>query len=177
MKKTSKSIKDTEKIAKDFLKILCQKRAWLSAAASCEPRQPRLDVFGEAGFVREAPAKVCVVGLYGDLGAGKTTFTQALGKALGIKEAITSPTFVIMKTYKLKNLKTYKLKNLIHIDAYRLKKGEELLKLGWADIISDPKNLVLIEWPEQVADIMPEDHLKIKIKHLDENSREFEICS
>ena len=65
---------------------------------------------------------------------------------------------------------------LIHLDAYRLKKGEELAKLGWADVISDPNNLVLIEWPENVADVMPDQHLKIKIKHIDEKSREFGFC-
>ena len=64
---------------------------------------------------------------------------------------------------------------MVHIDVYRLEKSDELAKLGWADLISDPENLVLIEWPELVADIMPEDHLKIKIKHIDENSREFDI--
>ena len=73
-------------------------------------------------------------------------------------------------------IKGHKFKTLIHIDAYRLEKGEELAKLGWAEIISDPENLVLIEWPEIVADVMPKNHDKIKIKHLDENSREFEIC-
>src|SRR5579863_8039915 len=69
-----------------------------------------------------------VVGLYGDLGAGKTTFVQAVAKELGISKAVSSPTFVIMKIYELSEKKW---KYLIHIDAYRLEKSLELLHVGW----------------------------------------------
>ncbi|KND48311.1 MAG: tRNA threonylcarbamoyl adenosine modification protein YjeE [Parcubacteria bacterium C7867-003] len=113
-----------------------------------------------------------VVGLYGDLGAGKTNFTQAVAKVLGVNETIVSPTFVIEKIYELTN---QKFSHLIHIDAYRLESSQELLNLGWQKIITDPKNLILIEWPERVADIMPE-HVKISLKHLEnQSSREIEI--
>lgn len=116
--------------------------------------------------------KAKVLGLYGNLGAGKTTFTQATCRYLEISENITSPTFVIMKIYELTNKK---FTHLIHIDAYRLEKSEELLRLGWNEMISDPKNLILIEWPEKVEDIMPE-HTKIKLKTLENpDSREMEI--
>ena len=145
MKKISKNLKDTKEIAENFL----------------------------SSISKQTDGKARVVGLYGDLGAGNTAFTQALAKHLGIKDKVVSPTFVIMKNYKISK---HPYEKLIHIDAYRLEKDEELAKLGWADIISDPKNLVLIEWPEKVGDIMPEGHSKIKIKHLDESSREFEIC-
>lgn len=118
------------------------------------------------------PHSAKVIGLYGDLGAGKTFFTQVLARNLGISEQIVSPTFVIEKIYTLAG---QKFSHLIHIDAYRLESGDELLKLGWQNIISDPKNLILIEWPEKVQDIMPE-HTKIRIKHLDDKeSREIEI--
>lgn len=113
-----------------------------------------------------------VVGLYGDLGAGKTNFTQAVAKVLGITEGVVSPTFVIEKIYELTS---QKFSHLIHIDAYRLESSQELLSLGWQKIASDPKNLILIEWPERVLDIMPE-HIKIRLKHLEnETSREIEI--
>jgi tRNA threonylcarbamoyladenosine biosynthesis protein TsaE len=145
MKRISKSLKDTGNIAKEIV-------AKLSDDSS--------------------KGKALILGLYGNLGAGKTVFTQELARELGIKEKVVSPTFVIMKRFGIpKN----KFKNLIHIDAYRLEKGAELEKLGWADIISDPENLVLIEWPEQVHDVMPKEHMKIHIKHLDESSREFEL--
>ena len=113
-----------------------------------------------------------VVGLYGDLGAGKTNFTQSVAKVLGITESVVSPTFVIEKIYELTN---QKFSHLIHIDAYRLESSKELLNLGWQKIASDPKNLILIEWPERVDDIMP-NHIKVNLKHLEnETSREIEI--
>ncbi len=109
-----------------------------------------------------------VVGLSGDLGAGKTAFTKAIAKNLGVDETVTSPTFVIEKIYDLPDqngLGIKKFKHLIHIDAYRLEKPEELLNLGWQNILKDKENLILIEWPENVSDIMPE-HLKISLKSL-----------
>ena len=120
------------------------------------------------------PDRAVVVGLYGNLGAGKTTFTQCLARALGIEETVTSPTFVIEKIYELNG---QKFTHLIHIDAYRLEKSDELLHLGWRDIISDKNNLILVEWPERVADIMPE-HVKIYLKVMEnESSREIEVGS
>jgi len=120
------------------------------------------------------PQKNCatLVGLYGDLGAGKTTFTQYTAKTLGVPDVVVSPTFVIEKIYELTG---QKFSHLIHIDAYRLESSSELLNLGWQKIISDPNNLILIEWPERVADIMPE-HVKVHIKHQEsETAREIEV--
>lgn len=114
-----------------------------------------------------------VIGLRGDLGAGKTTFTQIFANLVGISENVTSPTFVILKKYKLDG-KVFgdKFVFFIHIDAYRLKGGFELNAIGWQGIISDPKNLVMIEWPELVTDVMPADTIFIDFKHVDENTRE-----
>lgn len=113
-----------------------------------------------------------VVGLYGNLGAGKTTFTKSIAKVLGVEETITSPTFVIEKIYELTN---QKFTHIIHIDAYRIEREEELVSLGFKEIIKDPNNLILIEWPEKISGIMPE-HIKIKFRTLEsENSREIEI--
>lgn len=113
-----------------------------------------------------------VVGLYGDLGAGKTTFTKSVAKVLGVEDTVTSPTFVIEKVYELRN---QKFTHLIHIDAYRIEREEELLSLGWQEILKDPNNLILIEWPERVEGIMPE-HTTIKFRTLEEeNSREIEV--
>ncbi|VAW19133.1 tRNA threonylcarbamoyladenosine biosynthesis protein TsaE, partial [hydrothermal vent metagenome] len=98
-----------------------------------------------------------VVGLQGDLGAGKTAFTKSVAKALGVGVSVTSPTFVIEKIYKLPVRAPHAggpeneiFSRLIHIDAYRLESGSELTSLGWEDISSDPKNIILIEWPEKV---------------------------
>jgi len=96
-----------------------------------------------------------------------------LAEILGIKETVTSPTFVIMKSYSLKP-KTLNLKpnTLIHIDAYRLESGRELLNLGLEETLKDSKNLVLIEWPERVQDVLPKDLIKINFKFIGKNERE-----
>ena len=116
--------------------------------------------------------KALVVALDGDLGSGKTTFSQFVGEALGVRDAIQSPTFLIEKIYELFD-KPWK--HLIHIDAYRLDKEEELLHLGWKEIISRPDNLVLVEWAEKVRGILPEGAIHISFKHISENMREIEI--
>lgn len=152
MKLISKSVEETNKVALDFLNSLG----------------------------RPQSNEALVVGLFGDLGSGKTTFSQALAKHLGVAETVTSPTFVIEKIYLLKddrnhleNLKAFE--KLIHIDAYRLDSGQELLALDFEEIQKDPKNLILLEWPERVADILPVDMIKINFKFISENKREIEI--
>jgi tRNA threonylcarbamoyladenosine biosynthesis protein TsaE len=102
-----------------------------------------------------------LVALSGDLGAGKTTFVQGVARALGVVDIVTSPTFVLEKIYQLVG---QKFARLIHIDAYRLNGSEELHAIGWDEIIADPKNLVLVEWPEKVADAIPEYAIRIMIE-------------
>jgi len=122
-----------------------------------------------------------VVGLYGELGSGKTTFTQAVGSLLGVKESMASPTFVIEKIYKINSPTAAAFKNLsqfihlIHIDAYRLESPEEIRRLGWSDLLADPQNLILVEWPERIAAAMPEKHTRIYLEHIDENTRKIII--
>lgn len=116
--------------------------------------------------------KAVVVALQGNLGAGKTAFTQECGKILGVTLRMQSPTFVIEKIYPI----LYRgFKNLIHIDAYRLEKDHELLVLGWEDIVKAPENLIFIEWPENVAGIIPDSAKRINFKFVDENTREIEF--
>lgn len=117
----------------------------------------------------EQKDRAVVVSLQGDLGAGKTTFAQEVGKILGVRENMHSPTFVIMKVYGI-DWKGFK--KLIHIDAYRLEKEEELAHLGWGEIVKVPENLVLIEWPEKVPSLIPTDARKISFKFVDENTRD-----
>lgn len=144
MKIISKSTEETEKLAKDFLEKIS------------------LGIYNNA----------LIVGLYGNLGSGKTTFTQAIAKHLNIKEDITSPTFVIEKIYPIDHSN---FSNLIHIDAYRLDSAKELSSLDWERTMSDPRNIIFIEWPERVSEILPENHAKIFFKFLSENEREIEI--
>ena len=109
-----------------------------------------------------------VVGLSGDLGAGKTTFTKEVARILGVVETVVSPTFVIEKIYKLTGSV---FENLIHIDAYRLKNPAELTVLGWDELIKDPKNLILVEWPENIKGCLPDRSLSVNFEHVNENSR------
>ena len=156
-KHISNSLEETQKIADDFVDSL----------------------FSLCPTSGKVSGKAVVVGLYGELGAGKTAFMQCIAKALGVGEKVLSPTFVIMKIYDITKIDDISSKlnfdHLIHVDAYRMDSSDELLHLGWQEIISNPKNLILIEWPERVTDVMPE-HTRVNLRVLsDENSREIEI--
>jgi tRNA threonylcarbamoyladenosine biosynthesis protein TsaE len=102
-----------------------------------------------------------ILALSGDLGAGKTTFAQGIARALGVSEQVTSPTFVIEKIYVLEN---QAFARLIHIDAYRLNDPHELEVLGWKEIVAEPANLILIEWPEKVAGMIPVSAMRISFE-------------
>ncbi len=117
--------------------------------------------------------KATVVALSGDLGSGKTAMVKILGEKLGIKERMPSPTFVIEKIYKLPE--GFPWKKFIHIDAYRLDKESEIIRLGWNEIISDNKNIIFIEWPENVKKIIPQNAIWITFSHKGETERLIEI--
>ena len=110
--------------------------------------------------------KSLVIGLAGELGGGKTTFIQGFARGLGIKEKILSPTFVIMKRFKVsKSLEFY------HIDCYRVEKTKELLDLGFKEIVSDPHNIVVVEWADKIKKIMPKNTIWINFKFVSEKKR------
>lgn len=112
-----------------------------------------------------------VIALHGELGAGKTTFVKALGERLGVAEPITSPTFVLMKYYDIRDHAHFK--RLVHIDAYRLEDAGEAKPLRLQELMDDPQNLICIEWAERVADILEEDRLEVTFTHGNEaNVRE-----
>ncbi|MCD8528000.1 MAG: tRNA (adenosine(37)-N6)-threonylcarbamoyltransferase complex ATPase subunit type 1 TsaE [Candidatus Pacebacteria bacterium] len=107
--------------------------------------------------------------LSGDLGAGKTTLTQHIGRILGISGHITSPTFVIMKRYTCDPASGFD--TLIHIDAYRLSSWQELESLDIATYMAQPRTLVIIEWPEHISDTMPQPDVTLTISLCDEFQR------
>jgi len=114
-----------------------------------------------------------IVALTGELGSGKTTFIQGFLRALGVKKKIISPTFVLIKNYKLK-IENYQY--AYHIDCYRVKKSSEFLKLGLREILSSPQNIVLIEWAEKIKKILPKNIIWLKFKHgSKENERKISI--
>lgn len=104
--------------------------------------------------------------LNGDLGAGKTTLTQFIGKALGVRRTINSPTFNIIKSYRGKNLKLH------HMDCYRLEDSDE--DLGFDEFFED-QAITVIEWSQFIKDLLPATHLSINISTISENSRQIDL--
>jgi tRNA threonylcarbamoyladenosine biosynthesis protein TsaE len=131
--------------------------------------------------------KPLILALTGDLGSGKTTFVQGLAKGLGIKRRILSPTFIIMRKYRIKlktrtsNLKTttkkLKHKNFYHIDLYRLEENieSEMQNLGTDDVFSESANIVVIEWAEKGRKAIPKDAVWVKFENLGGDSRKIKI--
>lgn len=115
-----------------------------------------------------------VLALSGDLGAGKTAFTKALARVLRVTETVTSPTFVIMKSYALRGHLRYD--TLMHIDAYRIEDEVELTVLGFKKWIETPRTLIVIEWPERVPSLIPEQSLSVHIEIGKDNERIFKYA-
>ncbi len=154
MEKELKNLQDTKQFAKEFLGTVQKFRRLASEKG---------DEIGRN-----------VILLQGELGAGKTTFSQFLLKAIGAEGPFTSPTFVIMKKYEInkskRNLADGKkgvvshFKNIYHLDCYRVDE-ESVLDLGWEEIIADKNNLVLVEWPERIKKIWPKKYWLLKFRY------------
>jgi tRNA threonylcarbamoyladenosine biosynthesis protein TsaE len=102
-----------------------------------------------------------VVALRGELGSGKTTFTQGLARALGVAEHPKSPTFNLMKEYAIPGTPYH----LWHLDCYRLAGRGDLAALDLHARFADPHNIMVIEWPERIGDGLPKDHIEIRFNH------------
>ena len=153
----SKSVKETQKIAELFSR---------EAANFISPH-------------------ALVVALEGELGSGKTTFAQGFSKALGIREKVLSPTFVLVKIYPIKKVKRFTphllsagkfsrkaqptkgagFKHLVHVDCYRLNGAKDLLHLGLKSFLKDRDAIIVIEWADRVKKILPKDTIWIRFKH------------
>jgi len=108
--------------------------------------------------------------LTGDLGGGKTHFAKGIAEGLGIVETIISPTFVLMRVYD-----RGEAPNLYHLDLYRIKNEEELEPMDLDDIIGSDKAIVVMEWPENIRAVIPENAIWITFKYIDEKTRSIEI--
>ena len=112
-----------------------------------------------------------VIVLNGDLGAGKTTFTQKLFGALGVKEPVVSPTFTLLREYYVKNFDLY------HFDMYRINDEDEALEFGLLEYFNNPKSICVIEWFDRVKNLLPKNYIQININKIDVSRREFEFLN
>ncbi len=115
-------------------------------------------------LINEFPA-FRIFAFYGKMGAGKTTFIQSVCKALGSDDSVTSPTFALINEYK-----TGDRQSIFHFDFYRIKNIEEAFDLGYEDYLYSG-NYCLIEWPELIEPLLPENRLKVKIEVAEDDSR------
>ena len=109
-----------------------------------------------------------VVCLEGDLGAGKTTFTQGLAAALGVKGRVTSPTFCIVQEHRGER------NFLVHMDLYRLNGEDDVVAIGWEDDLAEGA-ILAVEWPERAGGLIPSDARHVRFLHLGEEKRKVAI--
>jgi len=107
-----------------------------------------------------------VIGLVGELGAGKTLFVKSFMRAIGVRQKLVSPTFILMRNFRVKN-NSYT--NAYHIDAYRVD-ANGLRSLGIKDIIKNPNHIVLIEWADRVRGILPSGTIMMNFKYGDKQN-------
>lgn len=110
-----------------------------------------------------------IIAFYGSMGAGKTTFITALCRHYGVEDVVNSPTFTIVNEYV-----TADGEPIYHFDFYRINRLAEAIDLGWEEYLYSD-GLLLIEWPENIEEILPEETLRVKITINDDGSREFDF--
>jgi tRNA threonylcarbamoyladenosine biosynthesis protein TsaE len=120
-----------------------------------------LEAFGRALGRAALNAVPCCITLAGDLGAGKTTLTRAIGHGFGVLEPVTSPTFALVHEYRSRHAM-----RLLHLDLYRIKHPAELANIGWESLFDAPAVLI-IEWPDRAGALLPADALAITLAHVD----------
>lgn len=137
--------------------------------------------------------------LYGNLGAGKTTFVQGLANGLGIERRIISPTFIILRTYEIPSLSSraqprdlsqvkeisrsinrprndsLEVKNFYHVDLYRLQSEREIEDIGLPSFMGDKENIVVIEWPERLGSLIPKNAWKLFFENEGEDKRKIRV--
>ena len=111
------------------------------------------------------------IALTGNLGSGKTAFVKALAKGLGIKENITSPTFVLLKVY---NINYKSVNKFVHVDCYRLRGQEDLFDIGLGDYLNYDNIIVALEWADKIVNL-PKNTIFVDIKIVDKDKRSIKI--
>ena len=128
-----------------------------------------LDTMALAAELVRAMPSGGVIALYGDLGAGKTVFARGFAKALGITEPVSSPTYTILQEYPAPGGRW-----LYHLDLYRISDSRAALAFG-ADEYLASGEYVLVEWPERIESLLPENTLRLQIEHIGENERRWTV--
>ena len=122
-----------------------------------EETQSLGEAFARSPLTRRDLAKQSeagIIALYGDLGAGKTSFTQGFAMGLGIKKRIISPTFIVVREYRIRN-QELGIRNFCHVDLYRINDKSDSESLGLLEMIEDKNNIIVIEWAEKLGGILP----------------------
>jgi len=115
-----------------------------------------------------------ILALTGELGAGKTVFSKGLAKALGVEANVISPTFNLVKSYKIEK-KDSNIKQFLHADLYRLNSREEAIDIGFLDDFSKEDTICLIEWADKFKNIFPEQTVWVEIEHIENDKRKITI--
>ena len=144
-------------------------------------------------FIEKALPKHSVIAFYGGMGAGKTTFIKALCEELGVEDTVTSPTFALVNEYSINEELRMKneefltktdsslftlhssLSKVFHFDFYRIKRLEEVYDMGYEDYFYQKNALCLIEWPELVEELLPDDALRVEISEQPDGTRKLKI--
>ncbi|WP_374948560.1 tRNA (adenosine(37)-N6)-threonylcarbamoyltransferase complex ATPase subunit type 1 TsaE [Mucilaginibacter sp.] len=126
------------------------------------------DLPGAAKSILKAAGSNRILLFYGEMGAGKTTLIKSLCEALGVNDAVTSPTFSIVNEYRSSNGPVF------HFDFYRLSNQSEALDLGYEEYF-DSGNYCFIEWPEKIAGLIPDQYTGIRILVLDATTRQVTV--
>lgn len=131
-----------------------------------------------------------VIALYGDLGSGKTTFVQGLAEGIGIKQRIISPTFIIVRQYKISPPRSLfihlgggeattstpaRCNTFYHIDLYRIETEKELEGLGIEETLNDKNAIIVIEWAEKLGELLPKQRIDICFEHFSKHERKITI--
>ena len=109
-------------------------------------------------------SSVILIGLEGKLGAGKTTFAKGFAEGLGIKEEMKSPTFILMRAFRFQKYRS-RTSVFLHFDAYRVDSPQEFVALGFKKLLSDPKNILLVEWSDRIKKILPEKYFRFVLRN------------
>lgn len=113
-----------------------------------------------------------VICLYGDLGAGKTTFVNGMVNYYLPETRVLSPTFIIVRHYLINH---NSLRHFLHVDLYRLKNLPEIESLGLEDYLRKSDTIMAIEWPERMKDLLPEKIIEVRFSGIEENERKIKI--